>query len=164
MKLASTSFSHFLLSPQLLRFIVALREMRKPKSPPSPSSNSTTPATAGSHTRFGFRLAIRVDGEILPKTLQRMISIWDHVFIDIQALICRFDNINGRVSHVSLRGSEFFHLLPHVVFLKASTDEPIFIDVEEVRKWCCVVVTHKKDGCEVFCPNGAFKVVPFVAD
>ncbi|KAG4918235.1 hypothetical protein JHK85_056516 [Glycine max] len=106
--------------------------MRKPKSPPSPSSNSTTPATAGSHTRFGFRLAIRVDGEILPKTLQRMISIWDHVFIDIQALICRFDNINGRVSHVSLRGSEFFHLLPHVVFLKASTDEPIFIDVEEV--------------------------------
>ncbi|KAH1034994.1 hypothetical protein GYH30_055121 [Glycine max] len=106
--------------------------MRKPKSPPSPSSNSTTPATAGSHTRFGFRLAIGVDGEILPKTLQRMILICDHVFIDIQALICRFDNINGRVSHVSLRGSEFFHLLPHVVFLKASTDEPIFIDVEEV--------------------------------
>ncbi|KAL5193941.1 Inositol 3-kinase [Glycine soja] len=132
MKLASTSFSHFLLSPQLLRFIVALREMRKPKSPPSPSSNSTTPAIAGSHTRFGFRLAIGVDGEILPKTFQRMISICDHVFIDIQALICRFDNINGRVSHVSLRGSEFFHLLPHVVFLKASTDEPIFIDVEEV--------------------------------
>ncbi|KAG4909646.1 hypothetical protein JHK87_055762 [Glycine soja] len=106
--------------------------MRKPKSPPSPSSNSTTPAIAGSHTRFGFRLAIGVDGEILPKTFQRMISICDHVFIDIQALICRFDNINGRVSHVSLRGSEFFHLLPHVVFLKASTDEPIFIDVEEV--------------------------------
>ena len=27
-----------------------------------------------------------------------------------------------------------------------------------------MVVMHVKDGCEVFCPNGAFKVAPFVAD
>ena len=86
------------------------------------------------------------------------------MFVDIQALIRRFDNINGRVSHVALRDSGFFHLLPRVAFLKASADEAVFIDVEEVRKLCCVVVTHGKDGCEVFCPNGAFKVAPFVAD
>ncbi|KAG5066404.1 hypothetical protein JHK86_010135 [Glycine max] len=104
--------------------------MRKPKSPPSPSSNSTTPATAGSQTRFGFRIMVGVDGEILPETLQRMLSICDHMFVDIQALVCRFDNINGRVSHVVLRGSGFFYLLPRVTFLKASTDEPVFIDVE----------------------------------
>jgi len=27
-----------------------------------------------------------------------------------------------------------------------------------------VVVTHGKDGCEVFCENGAFRVPPFRAD
>ncbi|KAG5049301.1 hypothetical protein JHK85_010404 [Glycine max] len=138
---------------QLLRFIAALWEMRKPKSPPSPSSNSTTPATAGSQTRFGFKITVGVDGEILPETLQRMLSICDHMFVDIQALVCRFDNINGRVSHVVLRGSGFFYHLPRITFLKASTDEPVFIDVE-VRKWCCMVVTHVKDGCEVD-PTGA---------
>ncbi|KAG4954972.1 hypothetical protein AAZX31_14G178800 [Glycine max] len=114
--------------------------------------------------RFGFGLAVGVGGEILPETVEKMLSICDHVFVDIQALIRRFDNINGRVSHVALRESGFFHLLPRVAFLKASADEAVFIDVEEVRKWCCVVVTHGKDGCEVFCENGAFKVAPFEAD
>lgn len=65
---------------------------------------------------------------------------------------------------MALRESGFFHLLPRVSFLKASADEAEFFDVEEVRRWCCVVVTHGKDGCEVFCENGAFSVAPFEAE
>ncbi|KAK7385525.1 hypothetical protein VNO78_31247 [Psophocarpus tetragonolobus] len=114
--------------------------------------------------RFGFGLAVGVGGEILPDTLEKMLDICDHVFVDVQALIRRFDSVDGRVSHVALRESGFFHLLPRVAFLKASADEAAFIDVQEARKWCCVLVTHGKHGCEVFSQNAAFLAAPFEAD
>ncbi|BAT81542.1 hypothetical protein VIGAN_03128600 [Vigna angularis var. angularis] len=111
-------------------------------------------------TRFAFGLAVGVGGEILPETLEKMLEICDTVFVDIQGLIRRFGPSDGRVSHVTLNESGFLHLLPRVAFLKASADEASFIDVEEARRWCCVVVTHGKDGCEVFSENGAFRAAP----
>ncbi|KHN09357.1 Protein TWIN LOV 1 [Glycine soja] len=87
--------------------MAVLREMRKPKSPPSLQATLPQPPLLGecprllvpkrNQTRFRFRLAVGVDSEILPETLQRMLSTCNHVFIDIQALICRFDNTNARV-------------------------------------------------------------------
>ncbi|TKY56467.1 Inositol 3-kinase [Spatholobus suberectus] len=115
-------------------------------------------------TRFGFGMAVGVGGEILPETLEKMLEICDHVFVDVQGLIRRFGSEDGSVGHVALRESGFSHLLPRVGFLKASADEASFVDVEEARRWCCVVVTQGKDGCEVFCENGAFRVAPFEAD
>ncbi|KAK7372091.1 hypothetical protein VNO80_05460 [Phaseolus coccineus] len=114
--------------------------------------------------RFAFGLAVGVGGEILPETLEKMLEICDIVFVDVQGLIRRFSPSDGRVSHVALSESGFLHLLPRVAFLKASADEAPFIDVEEARRWCCVVITHGKDGCEVFCENDAFRAAPFKAD
>ncbi|XP_021279341.1 inositol 3-kinase [Herrania umbratica] len=113
--------------------------------------------------RFDFGMAVGVGGEILPETLAKMVEICDAVFVDIQALIRAFDK-NGTVRLVGLNESGFYHLLPRLKFLKASSEEALFVDVEEVRKWCCVLVTHGKDGCEVFWKDGEIKIGPFVAN
>ncbi|WJX63566.1 inositol 3-kinase [Trifolium repens] len=127
------------------------------------SCDPITPSEIPSGSRFEFGMAVGVGGEILPETLEKMLEICDFVFVDIQGLIRRFEDKDGRVNHVGLKESGFFHLLPKISFLKASEDEALFIDLEEVRKWCCVVVTHGKDGCEVFCKDGCLKIDPFEA-
>ncbi|XVF46737.1 hypothetical protein PTKIN_Ptkin03bG0052400 [Pterospermum kingtungense] len=113
--------------------------------------------------RFDFGMAVGVGGEILPETLEEMVEICDAVFVDIQALIRVFDK-NGTVKLVGLKESGFYRLLPRVKFLKASSEEAMFMDVEEVRQWCCVVVTHGKYGCEVYWKDGEMKIGPFVAN
>ncbi|TYH02124.1 hypothetical protein ES288_A09G113700v1 [Gossypium darwinii] len=113
--------------------------------------------------KFDFGMAVGVGGEILPETLERMVEICDAVFVDIQALIRSFHE-NGTVKLVRLKESGFYHLLPRLKFLKASSDEALFMEVEEVRQWCCVVVTHGKDGCEVYWKDGEMKIAPFGAN
>ncbi|GLT81713.1 hypothetical protein SLE2022_001480 [Rubroshorea leprosula] len=114
--------------------------------------------------RFDFGMAVGVGGEILPETLQRMAEICDVVFVDIQALIRVFDRNDGTVKLVGLKESGFYHLLPRIGFLKASEEEALFMDVEEVRTWCCVVVTHGKDGCKLYWKDGEMKIAPFSAN
>ncbi|OMO90449.1 Carbohydrate kinase PfkB [Corchorus olitorius] len=113
--------------------------------------------------RFDYGMAVGVGGEILPETLEKMVDICDVVFVDIQALIRAFDK-NGTVNLVGLKESGFYHLLPRLKFLKASSEEALFMDVEEVRKWCCVVVTHGKDGCQVYWKDGETQIAPFRAN
>ncbi|XP_043724618.1 inositol 3-kinase [Telopea speciosissima] len=112
-------------------------------------------------SQFDFGLAVGVAGEILPETLERMLDICRVVFVDIQALIRDFDPVDGTVKLVTLRESGFFHLLPRIGFLKASAEEAPFVDVEEARKWCCVLVTDGKDGCRVFREDGEMQILPF---
>lgn len=113
---------------------------------------------------YQFGLAVGVAGEILPETLERMIELCKVVFVDVQGLIRVFDEVDGTVNHVGLKESGFFHLLPRIGFLKASAEEAPFVDVEEVRKWCCVVVTDGKDGCRVYWKDGEMQVKPFAAN
>lgn len=125
-----------------------------------PIRPSDLPATTG----FDFGMAVGVGGEILPETLERMIDICSIVFVDVQALIRTFDAGDGTVKLVGLKDSGFFHLLPRIGFLKASADEAFFIDLDEVRQRCCVVVTHGKDGCEVYWKDGEMQIAPFTAN
>ncbi|KAJ7964182.1 inositol 3-kinase-like [Quillaja saponaria] len=115
-------------------------------------------------TGFDFGMAVGVGGEILPETLEQMVGICNVVFVDVQALIRVFDVVDGTVKLVGLKESGFFHLLPRIGVLKASADEALFFDVEEVRKWCCVVVTHGKDGCKVYWKDGEIEIAPFAAN
>uniref|UniRef100_A0A5B7A7G8 Inositol 3-kinase n=1 Tax=Davidia involucrata TaxID=16924 RepID=A0A5B7A7G8_DAVIN len=112
-------------------------------------------------SRFDFGMAVGVAGEILPETLEQMLDICNVVFVDIQALIRVFDSVDGTVKLVGLKDSGFFHLLPRIGFLKASAEEAPFVDVEEARKWCCVVVTNGKDGCTVYWKDGEVQIAPF---
>ncbi|CAK7331226.1 unnamed protein product [Dovyalis caffra] len=115
-------------------------------------------------TRSNFGMAVGVGGEILPATLERMIESCDAVFVDIQALIRIFDSVDGTVKLVKLEETGFYSLLPRIVVLKASSEEAAFMDVEEVRKWCCVVVTNGKDGCKVYWKDGELGISPFLAN
>ncbi|KAF3562836.1 hypothetical protein DY000_02017839 [Brassica cretica] len=48
-------------------------------------------------------------------------------------------------------------------FLKASSDEALFMDVEEMRRLCCVVVTSGEKGCRIYDKDDETVVPPFVA-
>lgn len=90
-----------------------------------------------------------------------MLDVCTTLFVDVQGLIRVFDQVDGTVSHVGLRSSGFYHLLPRIRFLKASAEEAPFVDVEEARRWCCVVVTNGKDGCTVYWKDGEEQIAPF---
>ncbi|XP_004145256.2 inositol 3-kinase [Cucumis sativus] len=111
--------------------------------------------------RFDFGMAVGVGGEVVPETLERMIEICDAVFVDVQSLIRVFDEIDGTVEHVDLKESGFFHLLPRIGFLKASAEEAPFMDVEEARKLCPVVVTNGKEGCTLYSNGSQLQIAPF---
>ncbi|XP_038706979.1 inositol 3-kinase-like [Tripterygium wilfordii] len=115
-------------------------------------------------TRFDFGMAVGIGGEILPETLERMLEICRLVFVDIQALIRVFADDDGTVSLVNLKESGFYRLLPRIGVLKASSEEAVFVDVEVVRKWCCVVVTNGKEGCKVYWRDGELQIAPFLAN
>ncbi|KAK4275168.1 hypothetical protein QN277_018297 [Acacia crassicarpa] len=121
---------------------------------------SDLPAAAG----LQFGMAVGVGGEILPETLERLLDICNIVFVDVQALIRTFDVGDGTVKLVGLKDSGFFHLLPRIGFLKASSDEAFFFDLDEVRQLCCVVITHGKDGCKVYWKDGEIEIAPFTAN
>ena len=114
-------------------------------------------------SRFDFGMAVGVAGEILPETLERMLDICEVVFVDIQALIRVFDSGDGTVRLVGLKESGFFHLLPRIGFLKASAEEAPYVDVEEARKWCCVLITNGEKGCTLFWKDGEMQILPFPA-
>ncbi|KAL3530882.1 hypothetical protein ACH5RR_010204 [Cinchona calisaya] len=114
-----------------------------------------------SSSRFDFGMAVGVGGEILPQTLEKIIDLCSLVFVDIQALIRVFDPVDGTVRLIELKDTEFFRLLPKIGVLKASAEEAPYVDVEEARKWCCVVVTNGKDGCTVYWKDGELQIAPF---
>lgn len=109
-------------------------------------------------------MAVGVGGEILPETLERMIEICDVVLVDIQALIRDFDGVDGTVKLVELNKTRFYSLLPRIGVLKVSSEEAVYMDVEEVKKWCCVVVTNGEDGCTVNWGDGGLRISPFRAN
>ncbi|KAL9415790.1 hypothetical protein AB3S75_039060 [Citrus x aurantiifolia] len=114
--------------------------------------------------KFDYGMAVGVGGEILPETLEKMLEICNVVLVDIQSVIRVFDSVDGTVNPVPLKESGFYHLLPKIGFLKASSEEALFMDVEEVRKLCCVVVTNGREGSEVYYRDGKVKVSPFLAN
>ncbi|KAL9228668.1 hypothetical protein vseg_004221 [Gypsophila vaccaria] len=112
--------------------------------------------------RYSFGMAVGVGGEILPTTLQKMLRVCDVVFVDVQGLIRKFgDDDGGTVTLTKLCGTVFHDILPGIGVLKASAEEAEFIDVEEVRKVCCVVVTYGEEGCRVFWKDGEVGIGPF---
>ncbi|ESQ42501.1 hypothetical protein EUTSA_v10014005mg [Eutrema salsugineum] len=114
-------------------------------------------------SRFDFGMAVGVGGEILPETLEKMVEICDVVAVDIQALIRVFDPVDGAVKLVNLKESGFHHVLHRIGFLKASSDEALFMDVEEMKRLCCVVVTSGEKGCRIYHKDDETAVPPFLA-
>lgn len=125
------------------------------------SCDPILPSDLPPNAKFNFGLAAAVAGEILPETLARMLDICDTLFVDVQGLIRAFDPVDGTVSLIGLKICGFHHLLPRIRFLKASAEEAPFVDVEEARRLCCVVVTNGEDGCTVYWKDGEYRIAPF---
>lgn len=119
------------------------------------------PSDISSNSKFDFGMVVGVGGEILRETLEKMIDLCSLVLVDIQALIRVFDDADGTVKQVDLKETEFFRLLPKIGVLKASGEEAPYVNVEEARKWCCVVVTNGKDGCTIYWKDGELQIAPF---
>ncbi|KAM0941456.1 putative carbohydrate/purine kinase, PfkB, carbohydrate kinase PfkB, ribokinase, inositol 3-kinase [Dioscorea sansibarensis] len=112
-------------------------------------------------SKFRFGLAVGVGGEIPPLTLARLLDLCALVFVDAQSLIRSFDPSDGTVGLIPLKDSEFSSLLSRIGFLKVSAEEAPFLDIDEARKWCCVILTQGKDGCSLFWKEGHSQVLPF---
>lgn len=121
------------------------------------------PSELPTNAQFDFGLAVGVAGEITPDTLAHMLDLCFIVLVDVQAIIRTFDPTDGTAGLVSLKGSGFYHLLLRIGFLKASAEEAPFVDVEEARKHCCVIITEGKDGCRIYCKDGELQIPSFPA-
>lgn len=120
-----------------------------------------SPSDLPEEANYNFGMAVGIGGEISPETLEKMLDICDVVLVDIQALIRDFDEIDGTVKLMNLKDTGFSHLLPRIGFLKASAEEAPYVDVEEARKSCCVVVTSGKDGCTVYWKDVEQQISPY---
>ncbi|XP_058109071.1 inositol 3-kinase [Magnolia sinica] len=153
-----TTLFHAHLSPSLCPDHDRVLRRLRSSDPIYPSDLPSLPSP------FDFGLSVGVAGEIIPDTLARMLDLCSLVFVDIQALIRTFDPIDGTVRHIPLKDTGFYHLLPRIRFLKASSEEAPFVNIEEARRYCCVVVTDGKDGCRIFWKDGELQIPSFPTD
>jgi len=114
-------------------------------------------------TDHAIGLAVGVAREILPETLRRMAEVSKLVMVDIQALIRTVDPMDGTVGLRNLCETVFYDFLEEISFLKASTLEAAYLDVEEVRQRTCVIITEGKNGCRVYERDREFHVPAFPA-
>lgn len=114
-------------------------------------------------TDYAIGLAVGVAREILPETLRRMVEVSKLVMVDIQALIRTVDPVDGTVRLRKLCETDFYDFLEEISFLKASTLEAAYVNVEEVRQRTCVIITEGKNGCRVYERDREFYVPAFSA-
>jgi 1D-myo-inositol 3-kinase len=112
---------------------------------------------------FELGLAVGIAGEVLPETIQVVAQNSRIVIADVQALIRNIDPISGLVSLRRLEDTPYYSLLSSISFLKAARIEASFIDIEQVRKMTCVIVTEGKNGSRVYSKEMEFRVPAFHA-
>jgi 1D-myo-inositol 3-kinase len=93
-------------------------------------------------------LACGVMGELLPETLIRVSERARYVVADAQGLLRTLDG-EGRVLNVPLSETPYAALLERIHVLKASENEARAMDVEQVRRRTCLVITRGAQGCTV---------------
>ncbi len=111
---------------------------------------------------YTIALAVGIVGEVLPETLSGLADRSHYLLCDVQGLIRQIDSV-GRVTCKPLRDTEYYGLLGRISFLKASRQEAEFLDIEEVRRRTCLLVTEGDQGCTVYLKNREFKVPAFQA-
>jgi 1D-myo-inositol 3-kinase len=93
-------------------------------------------------------LACGVMGELLPETLVRVSERTRHVVADAQGLLRALDG-EGRVLNQRIEATPYAALLERIHVLKASEEEARALDVEQVRRRMCLVITRGAEGCTV---------------
>ena len=86
--------------------------------------------------------------EVLPETIERLSSLCQVIFCDVQGLIRKVDQL-GRVYHVNLASTEFYDILPKIDFLRLNRLESQFMKVKEISRKTIVLLTKGKEGCSI---------------
>ena len=86
--------------------------------------------------------------EVLPETIERLSSLCQIIFCDVQGLIRKVDQL-GRVYHVDLAKTEFYEVLPTIDFLRLNRLESQFVKVKEISRKTTVLLTKGKEGCKI---------------
>ncbi len=102
-------------------------------------------------------LACGVLDELLPETLVRLSECARQVVADAQGLL-RITDARGRVMQRRLEETPCFALLDRIHVLKASEEEALSLDVAQVRRKTCLVITRGRGGCTVLTADLAFEV------
>ncbi|XP_024390550.1 inositol 3-kinase isoform X1 [Physcomitrium patens] len=113
--------------------------------------------------QYELGLAVGIAGEVLPETLQHMVSVSRYVVVDIQALIRTIDPETGLVGLRNIKDTPYYDMLEDISFLKAARNEALYIDIEKVRKKTCVIVTEGKNGSRIYSADREFRVPAFPA-
>ena len=95
--------------------------------------------------------------EVLPETIERLSSLCQVKFCDVQGFIRKVDQL-GRVYHVDLASTEFYDLLPRIDFLRLNRLESQFVKVKEISRKTIVLLTKGRDGCSIFEKGKEFEV------
>jgi 1D-myo-inositol 3-kinase len=122
---------------------------------------SIFPENIPSDLTFELGLAVGIVGEVLPETLDAIADRSRFVLCDVQGMIRKIQD--GRVGFQRLEETEYFPRLGKITYLKANRQESEWMNLEEVRKHTCVLVTEGKDGCTVYLPDREFRVPAFPA-
>jgi len=102
-------------------------------------------------------LACGVVDELLPETLVRLSECAEQVVADAQGLL-RITDAGGRVLNRRLAETPYASLLERIQVLKASEEEALSLDVAEVRRKTCLVITRGGRGSTVLTATEAFEV------
>ena len=93
-------------------------------------------------------LVAGVIGEVLPETIERLSSLCQVIFCDVQGLIRKVDQ-RGRVYHVHLASTEFYDVVSKIDFLRLNRLESQFVKVKGISRKTIVLLTKGKDGCKI---------------
>ncbi len=104
------------------------------------------------HSKFKVALAGGVAGEVLPETLEMLAQRAEILLCDIQGLIREFDQ-NGRMSYRRLEETRYAPHLSRLDFLKVSEDEAHWVNLDQIRKRTCVLMTRGNQGCTIMTAN-----------
>ena len=95
--------------------------------------------------------------EVLPETIERLSSLCQVIFCDVQGFIRKVDQL-GRVYHVDLARTEFYEVLPKIDFLQLNRLESQFVKVKEISRKTIVLLTKGKEGCSIIERGKEFEV------
>lgn len=102
-------------------------------------------------------LACGVFNEILPETLLRLREKCDILVADIQGFL-RVRHKDHSVGYLDIEETSYAGVLEQIDFLKVSTDEARFVDIETLRKHTQILLTKGERGCHLFVKDADYPV------
>jgi len=102
-------------------------------------------------------LACGVFNEILPETLLRLRKKCDVLVADIQGFV-RVRHEDNSVGVLDIEDTPYAGVLENLDFLKISTDEARFVNIDSLRKRTQIVLTKGEQGCHLYDGDRGYSV------